>query len=127
MRFLAALFLAGALSLAGSAKAAPVDGIADALVTAANKAEITANSLPDDFARLSRFVRRDTGGMAIFSDGGPTDGYVRHAQARDSCIPSRQRSANPNCDQCTSERWRKNSVVALKKCSRLDPRSARGG
>lgn len=82
MRLLAALFLAGALSLAGAAKAAPVDGIADALVTASNKAGITADSLPNDFARLSRFVRRDTGGMAIFSDGGPTDGYVRHAQAR---------------------------------------------
>ena len=81
MRFLAALFLA-ALSLTGAAQAAPVDGIADALVAAANKPEITAESLPNDFARMSRFVRRDAGGMAIFSDGGPTDGYVRHAQAR---------------------------------------------
>jgi len=87
MRFLAVLSLAVALSLTGMARAAPVDGIADALVAAANKAEITANSLPDDFARLSRFVRRDTGGMAIFSDGGPTDGYVRHAQARVALAP----------------------------------------
>ena len=62
--------------------AAPADEMADALVTACSKPEITANSLPDDFARLSRFVRRDAGDMAIFSDGGPTDGYVRHAQAR---------------------------------------------
>ncbi|HEX4506573.1 MAG TPA: hypothetical protein VH722_12645 [Alphaproteobacteria bacterium] len=82
MRFLAALSLAVALLLTGGTMAAPVDGIADALVNAANKPEITATSLPDDFARMSRFVRRDTGGMAIFSDGGPTDGYVRHAQAR---------------------------------------------
>ena len=82
MRFLAAISLAFALSLGGAAKAAPTDEIADALVTAANKPEITATSLPNDFARFSRFVRRDVGGMAIFSDGGPTDGYVRHAQAR---------------------------------------------
>jgi len=67
--------------------AAPVDGIADALVNAANKPEITAESLPNDFARMSRFVRRDAGGMAIFSDGGPTDGYVRHAQARVALSP----------------------------------------
>jgi len=86
MRFLAALSLAVAL-FAGRAMAAPVDGIADALVTAANKAEITAESLPNDFARMSRFVRRDAGGMAIFSDGGPTDGYVRHAQARVALSP----------------------------------------
>ena len=85
MKFLAAL--AVALSLAGAAVAAPVDGIADALVATSNKAEITADSLPNDFARLSRFVRRDTGGMAIFSDGGPTDGYVRHAQARFALSP----------------------------------------
>jgi hypothetical protein len=61
--------------------AAPTDDIADALVTAGTKAEITAESMPNDFGRLSRFVRHDAGGMAIFSDGGPTDGYVRHAQA----------------------------------------------
>jgi hypothetical protein len=82
MRLLATLLLGGALALTGAAMAAPADDIADALVAAGSKAEITANSLPSDFARLSRFVRHDAGGMAIFSDGGPTDGYVRHAQAR---------------------------------------------
>ncbi len=82
MRLLAACSLAAALSFSAAAMAAPADDIADALVTAGNKAQITADSLPNDFARLSRFVRHDAGGMAIFSDGGPTDGYVRHAQAR---------------------------------------------
>jgi hypothetical protein len=85
MRFLAApsfAIVTVALALAGTAQAAPADDIADALVTAATKPGITAESLPNDFARLSRFVRHDAGGMAIFSDGGPTDGYVRHAQAR---------------------------------------------
>jgi hypothetical protein len=82
MRFLAILSFAIAVSLASIAAAAPADQMADALVAAASKDEITADSLPNDFARLSRFVRHDAGGMAIFSDGGPTDGYVRHAQAR---------------------------------------------
>jgi hypothetical protein len=85
MRFLAVLAIG--LSLAGAAMAGPADEMADALVAASSKAEITADSLPNDFARLSRFVRRDTGGMAIFSDGGPTDGYVRHAQARFALSP----------------------------------------
>jgi len=85
MRLLAACCLAAAgfvAALAFGAMAAPADDIADALLAAGNKAQITADSLPNDFARLSRFVRHDAGGMAIFSDGGPTDGYVRHAQAR---------------------------------------------
>jgi hypothetical protein len=82
MRLLAALSVAFILFIAGVARAAPTDTMADALVAVSTKAEITADSLPNDFARLSRFVRRDAGGMAIFSDGGPTDGYVRHAQAR---------------------------------------------
>lgn len=82
MRFLAACCFAVSLLFAGAVQAAPADDIADALVTAANKQQVTADSLPNDFARLSRFVRHDAGGMAIFSDGGPTDGFVRHAQAR---------------------------------------------
>jgi hypothetical protein len=87
MRFLAGCCLAVALLLTGTAEAAPTDEMADALVAASTKAEITAASLPNDFARLSRFVRHDAGGMAIFSDGGPTDGYVRHAQARVALAP----------------------------------------
>jgi len=82
MRLLAACCLVVMLSFGATAMAAPTDDIADVLVTAGNKAQITAESLPNDFARLSRFVRHDAGGMAIFADGGPTDGYVRHAQAR---------------------------------------------
>jgi hypothetical protein len=82
MRLLAACCLAVVMLLGGAAVAAPTDDIADALVTAGTKAGITADSLPGDFARLSRFVRHESGGMAIFSDGGPADGYVRHAQAR---------------------------------------------
>src|ERR1700744_4201430 len=80
MRFLAILSFAIAVSLASIAAAAPADQMADALVATASKDEITAESLPNDFARLSRFVRHDSGGMAIFSDGGPADGSVRYAQ-----------------------------------------------
>jgi hypothetical protein len=63
------------------AQAAATDDIADALVSSGKKAEITPESLPNDFARLTRFVRHDGNGMVLFSDGGSTDGYVRHAQA----------------------------------------------
>jgi hypothetical protein len=88
MRFLAACFLTVALSAAGAA-AAPTDDVADALVASGRKADITADSLPGDFARLTRFNRHEANGMVIFSDGGPTDGYVRHAQAQydTSAIP----------------------------------------
>jgi hypothetical protein len=82
MKFLVTYSLAFALSLAGAAHAsAPVDDIADVLVAAGSKANITAESLPTDFARLTKFTRHEANGMLIFSDGGPTDGYVRHAQA----------------------------------------------
>ncbi len=73
------LFLA-VLALACPAFAAPTDDIADALVQAGTK-PITADSLPSDFARLTKFVRHDANGMVLFTDGGSTDGYVRHAQA----------------------------------------------
>jgi hypothetical protein len=83
MRFLAAIWLLTlAVSLAGFAAAAPTDDIADALVAAGTKPQITADSLPGDFARLTRFTRHEANGMVIFADGGPTDGYVRHAQAQ---------------------------------------------
>jgi hypothetical protein len=83
MKFLAAWTLAFALSLAQTVQAsAPVDNIADALVAAGSKANITAESLPTDFARLTKFTKHEANGMLIFSDGGPTDGYIRHAQAQ---------------------------------------------
>ena len=82
MKILAAAFtLTLALASAGPGHAAPTDDIADALVRGGTKA-ITADSLPQDFARLTKFVRHDGNGMILFSDGGMTDGYVRHAQAR---------------------------------------------
>jgi hypothetical protein len=82
MKFLAAAWSLGvALSLAGLTAAAPTDDVADALVSAGSKPQITADSLPDDFARLTKFTRHEANGMVIFADGGPTDGYVRHAQA----------------------------------------------
>ena len=82
MRFLAVWSLGLALSLAGLVAAAPTDDIADALVAAGSKPQITADSLPGDFARLTKFTRHEANGMVIFADGGPTDGYVRHAQAQ---------------------------------------------
>jgi hypothetical protein len=74
--------------LAGPAESAPTDDIADVLVQAAHKPEITVGSLPDDFLRLTRFVRHDGNGMVLFSDGGATDGYVRHAQAHFDTAPA---------------------------------------
>jgi hypothetical protein len=65
-----------------TAHAAETDDVADALVTAGKKANLSPDSLPSDFARLARFVRHEGNGMVLFSDGGATDGYVRHAQAR---------------------------------------------
>src|ERR1700735_4164706 len=83
MRFLTAVWSLGlALSLSAAAFAAPTDDIADALVAPATKPRITADSLPADFARLTKFTRHEANGMVIFADGGPTDGYVRHAQAQ---------------------------------------------
>src|SRR3954464_6907019 len=41
-------------------------------------------------------------------------------------MPSRHSSAIPNVVQWTSERWRKNSAVRLKKASKLSARSANG-
>ncbi|HTJ62383.1 MAG TPA: hypothetical protein VL899_01120 [Alphaproteobacteria bacterium] len=92
MKFFAALTLClgfmGLLAPAALAGSAP-DTIADVIVAAANKPDITPDSLPNDFARLARFVRHDGKGMVLFSDGGSTDGYVRHAQAHfDTTAPS---------------------------------------
>ena len=85
MKFSAALALFGLLAFSAVgiplAQAAPTDDVADALVLAGKKADITPDSLPNDFARLTRFVRHEGNGMVLFSDGGSTDGYVRHAQA----------------------------------------------
>jgi hypothetical protein len=85
MRFLAALLIAFAIS--APAWAAPTDDIADVLALSAKK-QITVDSLPDDFARLTKFVRHDANGMVLFSDGGGTDGYVRHSQARYDIAPA---------------------------------------
>ena len=79
MKAVAAAF-AVFMAWSGLALAAPADDIADALNVALAK-PITADSLPNDFARLTRFVRHDSSNMVLFTDGGSTDGYVRHAQA----------------------------------------------
>jgi hypothetical protein len=68
--------------------------IADVLVASASKPEITPESLPNDFVRLTRFVRHDGKGMVLFSDGGSTDGYVRHAQAHFDTAPAAVSGAN---------------------------------
>jgi hypothetical protein len=86
MKLSAVLALCGLLAFSGLgiplAQAAATDDVADALVLAGKKADLTPDSLPNDFARLTRFVRHEGNGMVLFSDGGSTDGYVRHAQAR---------------------------------------------
>jgi hypothetical protein len=82
------LLLAIPALLARPAAGAAVDEIADALVQAAEKPTITPDSLPADFARLARFVRHDASGMVLFTDGGSTDGYVRHAQAHFDTAPA---------------------------------------
>ena len=79
--------------MAASAFATPVDDVADALVQAGTK-PITADSLPTDFARLTQFVRHDANGMILYTDGGPTDGYVRHAQAHFDLTPSVRKGAD---------------------------------
>jgi prepilin-type processing-associated H-X9-DG protein len=79
--FAAALAALAVAHVTASALAAPVDDIADVLIQDAEKPAITQDSLPADFARLTRFVRHDGGGMVLFTDGGSTDGYVRHAMA----------------------------------------------
>jgi hypothetical protein len=81
MRFPTPVFFLALALAAAPAWANPPDDIADAIVEAGTKT-ITADSLPDDFARLTKFVRHDVNGMVLYSDGGSTDGYVRHAQAR---------------------------------------------
>ncbi len=85
MKFSAVLALFGLLVFSAIgvplAQAAATDDVADALVSAGKKTDITPDSLPGDFARLTRFVRHEGNGMILFSDGGSTDGYVRHAQA----------------------------------------------
>jgi hypothetical protein len=74
------LLVIGLGTPAARAGSAP-EQIADVLIASASKPDITPESLPNDFARLTRFVRHDGNGMVLFSDGGSTDGYVRHAQA----------------------------------------------
>jgi hypothetical protein len=74
-------------ALAGVCRAMPTDDIAEALIVAGSK-PITPDSLPADFARLTRFVRHDGNGMVLFTDGGATDGYVRHAQAHFDTAPA---------------------------------------
>jgi hypothetical protein len=86
MKIIAAACLALAILCAPPVPAAPADDIADALARASS-GPITADSLPEDFARLARFVRHDANGMILFTDGGPTDGYVRHAQAHFDLTP----------------------------------------
>ncbi len=86
MKRLALAALAFALACA-TAIAGPTDDIAEALVVAAAK-PITPDSLPADFARLTRFVRHDGNSMVLFTDGGATDGYVRHAQAHFDTAPA---------------------------------------
>ena len=82
MTFRGALFCFLLLvGLTGVAAAAPTDDIADVLAEAGRQ-PITPDTLPTDFARLTKFVRHDGNGMVLFTDGGPTDGYVRHAEAR---------------------------------------------
>ncbi len=78
--------------LARAAVAGPTDDIADVLAVAAAK-PITVETLPADFARLTKFVRHEGYGMVLFTDGGMTDGYVRHAQAHFDTGPA---AANPN-------------------------------
>jgi hypothetical protein len=84
MRFSAVILIFCGLFALGvsAAHASPTDDVADALVLAGKKPDITPDSLPNEFARLTRFVRHEGNGMVLFSDGGSTDGYVRHAQAR---------------------------------------------
>ena len=87
MRIIAAVSFALALIPTPAALAAPTDDIADALIDAAKK-PITADSLPADFARLTRFIRHEANGLILYTDGGPTDGYVRHAQAHFDPTPT---------------------------------------
>jgi hypothetical protein len=91
------LLLAMPALVARPAAAAPTDEIADALAQGAEKPTITPDSLPADFARLARFVRHDAAGMVLFTDGGSTDGYVRHAQAHfdTAQAPGKEQSGIP--------------------------------
>jgi len=82
------LFILALLIAAPACLAAPADNIADTLVAAARKQTITPDSLPDDFAHMTRFVRHNGGPMVLFTDGGMTDGYVRHAQAHFATAPA---------------------------------------
>jgi hypothetical protein len=75
-----ALILAISVSAMGTAFAASTDDIANVLVDAGRK-PITADSLPQDFARLAHFVRHEANGMILYTDSAPADGHVRNAQA----------------------------------------------
>lgn len=90
--FAAAALIIGLLAGAG-AQAAPTSDIADALTDASRK-PITAETLPKDFARLTHFVRHDANGMVLYTDGGPADGYVRHAQAHFDLTPTVRKDAD---------------------------------
>jgi hypothetical protein len=87
MRIIAATVFSVAILASLSAGATPADNVADALVEAARK-PITADSLETDFSRLTRFVRHNGNGLILYTDGGPADGYVRHAQARYDLTPT---------------------------------------
>jgi hypothetical protein len=93
MRIIAAAFFAFAATVAPWALGAPTNDIADALAEASVK-PITSDSLPSDFSRLTRFVRHDANGLVLYTDGGPTDGYVRHAQAHFDLTPSVRKDAD---------------------------------
>jgi len=77
--------LSGAVGMARAG--APADDIADAVIQAGIK-PISPESLADDFAPLTKFIRHDASGMVLFSDGGGTNGYVRHAQAHFDTAPA---------------------------------------
>ena len=82
------IFAVAACLFAVPVLAEPADDIADTLVAQANNKSITADSLPTDFAHLANFVRHDAIGQVLYSDGGPADGHVRHAQARFDTRPA---------------------------------------
>ncbi len=93
MRLFAGTFFALAILCAPAAPGAPVDDIADAL-TQASANPITADSLPANFARLAHFVRHEANNAILYTDGGPSDGYVRYAQAHFNLTPLAAKDAS---------------------------------
>ncbi len=86
--------LALMMLMAPHVRAAPADGIADALVEAVRKPAITADTLPADLGRLTRFVRHDGNGVVLFTNGDATDGYVRHAYASFDTLGSARKNGD---------------------------------